>query len=97
MTMKRKPHTQHPPHRRSAPDTLRGVRPGALTRIAGFAADTAGDLRERLLAYGLIPGQTLRVLAQRPLTVVQIEHTELALEDILAACVEVEAAPDAAA
>jgi len=33
------------------------------------------------------------VIAQRPVTVIQIEHTELALEDTLAACVEIAAAP----
>lgn len=56
-------------------------------RIEGFAPDTAHDLRERLLAYGLIPGQHIRVLSQRPVTVLQVEHTELALEKVLAACV----------
>jgi len=55
--------------------------------IEGFAADTPHDLRERLLAYGLIPGQHIRVLAQKPVTVLQIEHTELALEKVLAVCV----------
>jgi hypothetical protein len=35
----------------------------------------------------------LSVIAQRPVTVIQIEHTELALEDTLAACVEIAAAP----
>lgn len=87
--MKHKPQHHATPHHRSAPTTLRSARPGAPVRIAGFAEGTAGDLRERLLAFGLIPGQTLRVLAQKPLTVIQIEHTELALEDVLAACVEI--------
>lgn len=57
--------------------------------IAGFTSDAARDLRERLLAYGLIPGQDIRVLAQKPVTVLRIEHTELALEKVLAACVMV--------
>lgn len=87
--MKHKPHSQQTPHHRQAPATLRSARPGSLTRIAGFTAGTASELRERLLAYGLIPGQTLSVIAQKPVTLVQIEHTELALEDILAACVEI--------
>lgn len=59
-------------------------------RIDGFVPNTAHDLRERLLAYGLIPGQQVRVLAQKPVTVVQVEHTELALEKVLAACVLVQ-------
>ncbi|MFA5627011.1 MAG: FeoA family protein [Thiohalomonadaceae bacterium] len=56
-------------------------------RVVGFAADIEEGLRERLLAYGLIPGQIVRVMAQRPLTLLQIDYTELALEKELAACV----------
>lgn len=47
----------------------------------------------RLQAYGLAPGRTVRVLQQVPVTVVQAEHTELALEDQLAAQVRVEIIP----
>jgi Fe2+ transport system protein FeoA len=87
------PHAPHTPPARSPAkaDTLIGARPGSAVRIDGFTAATPADLRERLLAYGLIPGQTLRVLAQKPLTMLQIEHTELALERELAACVAIAA------
>jgi Fe2+ transport system protein FeoA len=44
----------------------------------------------RLQAYGLAPGRTVRVLQQEPVTVVQAELTELALEDELASQVRVE-------
>lgn len=89
--MKHKPHSHRPIHHQPAKQTmatLAGARPGHEVAIVGFAGG-AGDLHERLLAYGLIPGRTLRVLAQKPLTVVQIEHTELALERELAQCVEI--------
>lgn len=88
--MKHKPHSHRPIHHQLAKPTLAGARPGHEVAIVGFAGGT-GDLHERLLAYGLIPGRTLRVLAQKPLTVVQVEHTELALERELADCVEVAA------
>lgn len=87
--MKHKPHSHLTPLHRRTPATLRSVPPGCKTKIAGFAAGAGEELRERLLAYGLIPGQTISVIAQKPVTVVQIEHTELALEEVLAECIEV--------
>jgi Fe2+ transport system protein FeoA len=42
-----------------------------------------------LQAYGLIPGDWVYVVQQKPVTVVQIEHLELALEGDLARQVEV--------
>jgi Fe2+ transport system protein FeoA len=36
--------------------------------------------RAHLQAYGVIPGYEVRVVQHKPVTVVQIEHTELALE-----------------
>lgn len=73
------------------PLTLLDIAPGQQAEISGFAADTDPDLHERLLAYGLIPGQRVGVLGQKPLTLVQIEHMELALERVLAACIQVKA------
>jgi Fe2+ transport system protein FeoA len=43
-----------------------------------------------LQAYGLAPGHCVRILQHSPVTIVQIEHTELALEGGLARQVEVE-------
>lgn len=87
--MKYKPHSHQPIHHESPARSLLDVRPGHTTTISGFAGLTPPETRERLLAYGLLPGQTLRVLAQKPLTVLQIEHTELALERELAHCVTI--------
>jgi len=49
------------------------------------------DARERLRGYGIVAGVTLEVLQHRPAVVVRVEHTELALEDEVAAAVLVEA------
>jgi Fe2+ transport system protein FeoA len=45
--------------------------------------------REQLHGYGLVPGGVLRVTQHAPVTVVQIEHTELALETEVARAVRV--------
>lgn len=74
----------------SGASPLVSVPAGKQVKIAGFTPESSEDLRERLLAYGLIPGQVIRVQAQRPVTVVVIEHTELALERVLAQRVLVE-------
>ena len=38
----------------------------------------------RLQAYGVVPGNYLRIRQHRPVTVVQVDHTELAFESDLA-------------
>lgn len=88
--MKHKPHSHRPIHHAPPARTLLDARPGTMATIAGFSGETLMETRERLLAYGLLPGQTLRILAQKPLTVLQIEHTELALERELAHCVAID-------
>lgn len=59
--------------------TLDRVPPGAQARILRFAA-LGADQDRHLQAYGLLPGRQVRVLARRPLIIVQVEQTELALE-----------------
>jgi len=66
--------------------TLAGVKPGLEVSVTGFL-DAAGGQQQHLQAYGLLPGRRIRVLAQHPVTIVQIEQTELAFEGALAACV----------
>ena len=46
--------------------------------------------REQLHGYGLLPGCVLRVTQRTPVTVVQIEHTELAIETEVARAVRVD-------
>lgn len=63
--------------------TLASVAPGREVSITGYTGGSGG-LRRHLQAYGLLPGRRVRVLAQHPVTIVQIEETELAFEDTVA-------------
>ncbi len=69
--------------------TLDRVRVGHSVRVAGFR-QIGEEQGRHLQAYGVLPGRELKVLAQRPLTVLQIEQTELALETVVAREVLVE-------
>lgn len=70
--------------------SLREVPPGQPAVVHGFSAAMPANRRTQLLAYGLLPGQQVSVRQQYPVTVVQIDFTELALEPDLAEAVEVE-------
>jgi Fe2+ transport system protein FeoA len=62
---------------------LSEVAVGSTARVLGFA-DRAAAYRERLQAYGIAPGRSIRVVQQLPVTVIQVDHTELAFEIELA-------------
>ena len=64
--------------------TLADVVPGCQVRLEGFAPSLPAGQQAHLQAYGLVPGHWVRVVQHSPVTVVQIEHTELALEAGLA-------------
>jgi Fe2+ transport system protein FeoA len=66
---------------------LTAVIPGHEARIAGFSPDISAERKSRLQAYGLVAGQVVRVLQHNPVTVVVIEHLELAMETELARAV----------
>jgi len=71
------------------PDTstsqrLTALSAGSEARILGFAADISIDRKAQLQAYGVIPENSLWVRQHKPVTVVQIDHTELAFEADLA-------------
>ncbi|MBN1147764.1 MAG: ferrous iron transport protein A [Anaerolineales bacterium] len=70
--------------------TLADIPPGRRMRVKGFSACLPAERQAHLQAYGLIVGHFIRVLQHAPITVIQIEHTELALEGGLARLVEVE-------
>lgn len=52
---------------------------GQMARVREFQP-ALGNITRHLQAYGVLPGCTVRVLAHAPLTIIQIEQTELALE-----------------
>jgi Fe2+ transport system protein FeoA len=70
--------------------TLADVPPGHQARIIDFSNTIPANRKEHLQAYGLVPGYQVKVIQQAPVTVVQIEHTELALERALAHAIRVE-------
>ena len=53
--------------------TLAGAPVGAEVRIVAFD-DLAAEHYDWLQAYGLMPGHCVRVLQQRPITIVQVEQ-----------------------
>lgn len=79
---------QHPLHRRHRYRhgnllTLADVFPGKRALIAGIG-DLPDEQTHRLQAYGILPGRLVRVLSKRPMVIVQVEQTELALEESVA-------------
>ena len=71
------------------PRTLAQTRSGQQVTVTGFGKLSPLH-RQHLQAYGIVPGRTLQVLAQRPVTIVLIEQTELAFETEIARQVMVE-------
>ncbi len=70
--------------------TLLDVPPGGQARVVELNGMPARQ-RENLQAYGLTPGCWVSVIQHAPVTVIQIENTELAMEADLAGLVAVEA------
>lgn len=69
--------------------TLDLVPEGKTVRILRFGQIGAEQGRH-LQAYGVLPGRAVLVLAHKPLTILQIEQTELALETNVAHAVFVD-------
>ena len=59
--------------------TLADVPPGREVQITGYG-ELNSSQRQHLQAYGLLPGRRVKVLSQHPVTIVQVEQTELAFE-----------------
>jgi Fe2+ transport system protein FeoA len=64
--------------------TLADLRPGEETRLLSFSSEISPERLNQLQSYGLLPGCRVRVLQNWPVIVVQVEHTELAVENDLA-------------
>lgn len=70
--------------------SLAGVSPGKTARIVDFDPAIPHNRKAQLHAYGINPGNSVRILQQSPITIIQIDHTEIALERILANSIIVE-------
>lgn len=58
--------------------------------FSGFGPGLSPERRAHLQAYGLITGRCVRVVQHHPVTVVLVDHCELALEGDLARLVEID-------
>lgn len=69
--------------------------PGTEVRLAALGEEIDALQREQLAAYGLAESRPIKVLQQKPMTVILAEEVELALEHAVARHVWVEAAAGA--
>ena len=60
------------------------ITPGSEVRQAALGQQIDPLQREQLTAYGLAENRTLRVLQQKPMTVILADEVELALEHTVA-------------
>ncbi len=63
---------------------------GTTVRLAAFGDEIDPLQREQLTAYGLAESRPMKVLQQRPMTVILAEEVELALEHAVARYIWVE-------
>ena len=71
--------------------TLADLAPGQSARVTHLTATHPGR-SERLMAYGIVPGQVVTLVQRDPAFVVRVDETELALDADVARCVGVTAA-----
>lgn len=64
--------------------TLDHIPPGQMIQIERFGNGLSLQHQLRLQAFGVEPGQSLSVIQQYPVTIVKVDHTELAVERFLA-------------
>jgi Fe2+ transport system protein FeoA len=71
--------------------TLADVPPGSRARIDVLDGLSASRCHQ-LQAYGLAPGRWVKVVQQSPVTVIRVEHLDLAFESDIARGIRVEVA-----
>ena len=64
--------------------TLADLRPGQRARLLSFSPEIPPERLTQLQSYGLLPDCHIDVLQNWPVIVIQVEHTELAVENDLA-------------
>lgn len=66
------------------------IAPGTEVRLSAMGEEIDPLQREQLTAYGLAEHRRIRVLQQRPMTVILADEVELALENVVARYIWVE-------
>jgi Fe2+ transport system protein FeoA len=74
---------------RSNATSLVDIPPGGWAQVVGFLVGLSEERKAHLQSYGLTPGTWVRVVQHSPVTVIQVEQLELALEGDLARQVQV--------
>jgi len=67
--------------------TLADIAPGDSGVVKGYCPSIQASRREQLEAYGLSAGRGVAVVQHAPVTVIRVDHTELALETELATAI----------
>lgn len=70
-------------------NNLAEAKVGSTVKVKGFGLISMVQ-KQHLQAYGLLPGRTVQVLAQQPVTIILIEQTELAFENQIAGQIWIE-------
>lgn len=84
------PHYRHlRRHRRNRPVSLVDITPGMTAQVIGFFPGLPAERYAQLRAYGVAPGSSVKIIQHDPVTIIQVEFTELALEADLARGVQV--------
>jgi Fe2+ transport system protein FeoA len=79
-----------PSDEQSVDYSLAQVKPGRLVKVKGFLPGISNARKWHLQSYGVVPGCWLCVTQQSPVTIIRVDHLELALEHGLAAFIQVE-------
>ena len=83
------PHFEPPADQAESTMPLAAVEKGGRATVVGFEPDIPVQRQTHLQAYGLAPGIEVKVLQQKPVAVIQVDHVELALENDLAGAIRV--------
>lgn len=73
--------------------TLADVPAGCRAEVVGFSAGFPPDRRVYLQSYGLVLNYSVQVVQHSPVTIVRLDHIELALENDLARGILVQLSP----
>lgn len=68
---------------------LNQVSPGGRARVLGYSRHLSFERMAQIQAYGLVPGAWVTVVQHSPVTIVRVDHTELAMEEGMACQVQV--------